>query len=285
MVLDSPRLSRRQRGGVIWAAPRGPLKLNVGEIHVWRANLDQHGGSLGALARMLDVEERRKAALFPLLRHRRRYIIARAALREILGRYLGVPPPGVMFRYGERGKPELGRGSLHFSVSHSGQVAVFAISGAGPVGIDVEQIRDGIDRTVARSFLSPEAARELDALAPHRRLQTFFKAWTRMEACTKACGWGIENGIRTLEKFLYPGPERLLSFTSAGSPDYAPDRCVHHICVHDISAHKGCAAALAAGTTRRPFRYWTWEADQCRYGALRLFPDEAASHTSCELTR
>ncbi len=282
MVLDAPPLClRRQLGDLVWAAaPRGPLRLNVGEIHVWRANLDQHGGSLGALVRMLNPAERGKAALFPLPRQRRRYIIGRAALLEILGRYLGVPAHAVVFRYGVHGKPELGRGNLHFSVSHSEEAAVFAISAAGPVGIDVEQIRGGIDRVVARSFLSREAARDLDALSPRRRLETFFQAWTRMEACTKACGWGIEDGISTLEKFLYPGPKRVLSFPSSGPPDCAPDWCVHGVWVQDISAYKGCAAALAAGTIRRPFCYWTWEAGTRRSGgALRLFPDETASHT------
>src|SRR3954465_11899542 len=69
-----------------------------------------------------------------------------------------------------------GSGECEWSFSDSGDLAVLAVSRAGPLGADVEQLRErhSIER-VARRALGP-AARDAIAAAPaRRRLERFYR--------------------------------------------------------------------------------------------------------------
>jgi 4'-phosphopantetheinyl transferase len=69
---------------------------------------------------------------------------------------------------------------------------VLGVSRGGPVGADVEQLRErhSIER-VARRALGP-AARDAIAAAPaRRRLERFYRCWTAAEASAKAGGAGL----------------------------------------------------------------------------------------------
>ena len=103
--------------------------------------LDVGSEALSASAALLSPAERQRASRFAFDRDRRRFMVARAQLRELLAVRLGVPPESIELAYGERGKPVLGRhfaeSDLHFNVSHSEDVAVYAFSLGREIGIDV----------------------------------------------------------------------------------------------------------------------------------------------------
>ena len=68
-------------------------------------------------------------------------------------------PAAITFSYGDKGKPELdaeaGAGRLHFNLTHSGDLALIALTTFAPVGVDIEHIdrrRDYV--AVARRVLS-----------------------------------------------------------------------------------------------------------------------------------
>jgi 4'-phosphopantetheinyl transferase len=75
----------------------------------------------------------------------RRYIVARGALRLILARYLAISPARVAFHYGLHGKPSLVSpspgGALEFNLSHTDDIALYAVTRGIPLGVDVEGIR------------------------------------------------------------------------------------------------------------------------------------------------
>jgi 4'-phosphopantetheinyl transferase len=124
----------------------------------------------------------------------RRYLIARAALRDILSRYLGVLPGSLVFAYGPYGKPGLVAppAPLEFNLSHSGDLALLAVAADQPLGVDLEQIRPKRNLlAIAKRMFSPQEYRQLRQLQHERRLQAFFGAWTAMEAQAKARGCGI----------------------------------------------------------------------------------------------
>ncbi len=105
-----------------------------------------------------------------------------AAAGLLLRRFLGVADDG-MIKYNEYGKPELKSGR-HFSLSHSGQYTVLAVSDM-PVGVDIERIYD-VKPGVMRKVCTPE---EFDwaSLEP----KNFFTIWTRKESVVKAIGKGF----------------------------------------------------------------------------------------------
>jgi 4'-phosphopantetheinyl transferase len=116
------------------------------------------------------------------------------ALREVLGRYLGLDPGEVELAARPGGKPELAgeaAGRLRFNLSHSGEVALIAV-GSDEVGVDVERIDPSRNlEGVARRIFGPEAAEELTRVPLAARAAAFYARWTAHEARVKLSGEGF----------------------------------------------------------------------------------------------
>ena len=112
-----------------------PLKTPEDEVHVWRVDLDT--------------------------------VASQWALREILGRYLGLPGEELRFAANRHGKPRLAdpEGELAFNLSHSGSLALVAVA-RREVGVDVERIRT-------------------------KRPVDFYRRWADREARVKYLGTGL----------------------------------------------------------------------------------------------
>ncbi len=108
--------------------------------------LDTRPEAVRALAGLLSAEERRRADRYEFDRDRRRYIVARARLRQLLAARLKTRPEAVELVCGGHGKPALAQRSgdtdWRFNVSHRDEMAVYAFSQGREVGIDVEAIRN-----------------------------------------------------------------------------------------------------------------------------------------------
>lgn len=165
-------------------------------VYVWRAPLDIPRSLLGALWPTLDPNERAQASAFRSQRLRHRFVASRGIRRLLLGWWIGRPAHELRFHEGPHGKPRLappGSARPQFSVAHSGDLAVFALTDpARPVGVDVEAVRpQPADPAVERTLLHPLERHELAGLPPSRRTEAFFKIWTRKEAYLKATGTGL----------------------------------------------------------------------------------------------
>lgn len=165
---------------------------------------------------VLSAAERDRAERFAFARDRRRFVVARAELRRLLGARLGAAPEEVDLGYGACGKPALaGRfadSGLRFNLSHRDDVAVYALSSAGEIGVDVEAVRviDDADSIAARIF-SPRENEAYLALDPADRPLGFFNCWTRKEAFVKATGDGLSRPLDGFDVSLAPGdPARIL---------------------------------------------------------------------------
>jgi 4'-phosphopantetheinyl transferase len=169
-----------------------------------------------ASAVLLSDDERLRARRFVFDRDARRYIVARARLRQLLGVRLSVPPESVEFVYGAHGKPALARrfadSGLCFNVSHCDDVAVYALSHGRAIGIDVEAIRviGDADVIAARVFARREN-QAYQALDARDKPLGFFNCWTRKEAFIKALGDGLSHPLDRFEVSLAPGePAKVL---------------------------------------------------------------------------
>jgi 4'-phosphopantetheinyl transferase len=200
-------------------------------VHLWQASLitaEDHSS-------LLSPTELLRAASFHFRQDRARFIAGRGLLRSILGRYLNVEPRDLQFTSGPNGKPELtGAGTcLHFNLSHSGDLMLLAVSHAHEVGVDVEQVREGLNTDeLAQNYFPAAEAEELRLLPDVERTLRFFELWTATEARLKASGEGLANGTTIIN----PDRWSLLSLTPAD----------------------GYAAALAVEGAEFALTCWTW---------------------------
>ena len=204
-----------------WARPPALPALSGDEIHVWRAPLRMPTSYTRQLAKILSPDERARADQFCFKQDRDRFIACRGLLRVILGHYLGAEPSRLQFCYGAWGKPALsetlsGEG-LRFNLSHSGELALFAVARDREIGIDLERVRPmpALEQLTERILSGREKA-HLRALLPGQQQAFFFKCWTCKEAYAKARGEGLRQPFDRVEVSTVPGePPRLLSI--AGS--------------------------------------------------------------------
>ncbi len=198
-----------------WPEPAALPALADGEVHVWRAPLDQPEDRLEALRRTLAPDERQRAERFHFDRDRRHFVAARGLLRTLLGRYLGRGPETLQFAYNPQGKPMLvgDNGTLRFNLAHSHGLALFAVSRGRELGVDLERIRpEFAGEPVAQRFFSPREVAALRALSDERRHEAFFVCWTRKEAYLKATGKGLTLPLDCFDVSLLPGePAALLA--------------------------------------------------------------------------
>ena len=200
------------------------------EFEVLTTRLDVGSEAIRASATVLSPAERQRAGRFALDRDRRRFVVARAQLRELLAARLDVPPESVELDYGECGKPALGRhfaeSHLHFNVSHCGDVAVYAFSLGREIGVDVEAVRTIRDADdIAARFFSRRENEAYLALDLCDKPLGFFNCWTRKEAFVKALGRGLDQPLDSFEVSLAPGdPARILRVEGA-----AGDQCGWHM--------------------------------------------------------
>ena len=181
--------------------PAGPIRpqLAPGEIHLWRAALDNPIRLAGAEA-VLSPDEVLRAGRFAFGADRDRFIAAHGALRMVLGLYLSADPQSLEFRIGPTGKPALVQTftDLRFNLSHSGDLALIAITRGREVGVDVERVHDDIEiDPIVEHYFEPGEAWALRTALPQERVGRFFDLWTRKEACVKAEGGSLGTMART----------------------------------------------------------------------------------------
>jgi 4'-phosphopantetheinyl transferase len=209
-------------------------------MRIWQADLrcsDEWIENFAAPVLAPDESERRGRESHQVWRRR---VVARAALRIALGRHLDRPPGSLEFALGPGGKPRLagaaGGNDVFFNLSRSGDLCLIAISDDGPVGVDVEEIRDvpELAGLVRSRFAASEAAAILER-SGKERLRAFYRCWTRKEACVKALGTEIGSGLDSVVVSVGDKPV-LLSAPGARAGEWS---------LLDLALHEGFTGALA----------------------------------------
>jgi 4'-phosphopantetheinyl transferase len=206
----------RAEGSTAQAWKRGPEAPVIWpqEIHVWRAGLDVPWS--WSFDEALSLDDRVRADRFRFESDRRRFCVARASLKLILGRYLKLKPGRLELDTGEYGKPYLtnrrGAYDLRFNLSHSHRLALIAISRDREVGADIEFMRPNfVTDDVVKHFFSRAEVEQFASLAPAFQTQSFFNCWTRKEAYIKGRGEGLSCALDEFDVSLLPGePARLI---------------------------------------------------------------------------
>lgn len=173
-------------------------------MDVWRVNLSLQEDSEACFA-ILAADEQARAERFHFAEHRRRFVVAHAALRCILANRIGVPPADLTFGQNPYGKPFLtNSGGPAFSLSHSHEMALCAVACEGEVGIDIEWCRELPYADLAQRFFAPTEWNTLKELAEDERAAGFFACWTRKEAYMKAKGLGLSLPLDSFVVAAHP---------------------------------------------------------------------------------
>ncbi len=96
------------------------------------------------------------------------------------------------------GKPYLVSLPYHISLSHSFDYAAVMISKSGPVGIDIEQIKDKVER-IANKFMRPEEQAFMDR---QHKIDHLYVCWCAKEAIYKCYGQKVVSFADNI--FLQP---------------------------------------------------------------------------------
>ena len=178
-----------------WAPAPSTRRATVGVLDLWRADL---AAASDGLEDLLCADERERARRMRGAREQRLWIRSRGVLRALLGRYLDRDPRTLRFALGPHGKPALcdegawPAADLRFNLSHSGPLALYAVTAVHAVGIDVEVARREIDElAIAARVLGREQAQRLSSLDPEARTRAFLRAWVANEAAVKCRGTGL----------------------------------------------------------------------------------------------
>ena len=180
----------------VWSPAPNDLILADHEVHLWRAGLELPSPQVQQLRGILTDDELDRADRFCFEIDRRRFIAARGILRSILSCYLAICPGHLRFCYNQYGKPclapEFSSSLLNFNLSHSGSMALYAITRNMEIGIDVERVRSDFEyEEIAKRFFSINEVANLRTMPTEKRLEAFYHYWTRKEAYIKAQGKGL----------------------------------------------------------------------------------------------
>lgn len=214
----------------LWSKAPAQPRLTPGEIHVWRASLTERD-RVQECSAVLSPDELIRANRFAFEEDRGHFIIAHAALRTVLARYVGGDARELEFSTGEHGKPRLRQAftDVRFNLSHTDGLALIAVSRGREVGVDVERVDDGIEfEQIADHYFEPRETWDLRTTPAEERATRFFDVWTRKEAALKASGTGIGA---------------------------APDA---RFCVRNLSPAAGYAGAVASEGEDWRLACWEW---------------------------
>lgn len=230
-----------------------PMPVAAEEVRVWQVSVAANPHpDLGALAP--EELERARRMRHPEREHA--FLVGRAALRSVLAHELGEPPTAMHFSTGPHGKPFLDPArSLHFNLSHSGDVVLVAVADGREVGVDVERIKPHVDHgALARRFFSPLENRHLAAVDSASRRATFFALWTCKEALLKAWGVGLSLPLDRFDVAVDPHRPAQLLHVREGPGAHG------EWSVHRLEPGSGYAGAVAVTTpvASVTWRRWGW---------------------------
>lgn len=146
------------------------------EFALWRIEEDAD-----TLYRQLQLNEQEKAYVEQLANGKRHlhWLGTRVLLRTMLN-----TDEYIDCQIDSHGKPYLVNLPYHISLSHSFDYAAVMISKSRPVGIDIEQIKQKVER-IAPKFLSAE---ERATISTQNKIEHLYVCWCAKEAVYKCYG-------------------------------------------------------------------------------------------------
>lgn len=208
----------------MWMKAPEHYSLVPGVIHLWKLDLLAPPDPLEYYQEIISNEEKERAARFYFPKDAHQFMVGRAVLRILLGRYLDVSPASLSFTFSEFGKPSVANAiDLHFNISHSGGLAVMGFTRAASIGVDLEKVKPNLEiKPIASRFFAEREQEVLFSLPDHLQLSAFYQCWTSKEAFIKAHGQGLSLPLDEFEVEVHPAKEAALK-----SVHWEPELATH----------------------------------------------------------
>jgi len=186
-----------------------------------------------ALAGLVSQERRDRVARFRFRQDVVNAMVGEAIARDAISAGAGIDPAALVISPDRYGKPHAENISgVHFNLSHSGSMVVFAISDV-PVGVDVEIVKQARLSVAKRFFCDDEYELVASGLADQD--EAFFNIWTMKESYLKWEGKGLVGALDSFSVF---------EIMRKGRPVFHRVDVRHGVCCHacadasNVSSHK-----------------------------------------------
>ena len=189
-------------------------ELGGSQVDLWFANLEDFDLCLVGreCADWLNSEEANRMRRYQSRRQQEHFVLGRIILRLTLSKYFGCSPSDFNFHTDNQGKLFLNSNnppSLFFSLSHSYNRLVVAVSRVRDMGIDVELVNEKREiLKIAKRYFSPREFQDLSNLKVSVQTKRFYELWTLKESVLKALGVGL-SGFLSKVKFTFPTSDKL----------------------------------------------------------------------------
>ncbi|UED86259.1 4'-phosphopantetheinyl transferase family protein [Streptomyces profundus] len=227
----------------------------------------------------LSPREERRAERFLRPEAAVAYVRGRSAIRVVLGHVLGEAPGEVRIATAPGGGPVLlDHQDRSVSWSITAGVLLVAVGRGARVGVDVEVLRPvRSPARVLRTFYPG-----VHTLGAFREPETFFSAWTLLEAAVKATGRGLSRGARQVRLHRPPGAVRCVLAGVADGSECAWTGRTDRFAVPGSTTE--VMTAVVTHGARTPLRLHTWRLPEPARlpapgrppGAAEPLPDRAA---------
>ena len=169
-------------------------KLSNNSISIWGIQVSKYSKNIDNIYNILSINEQLKANNLKNKNHARASVLARGALRILLGAYENSAPEGLNFSKTKDGKPFLPNSRINFNISHSSDWIILAFCKDHSIGVDLEAIRDIDFLRISKRYFNQEEQIFLINSDDPKRL--FFDLWSRKEAIIKAKGKRLLTEIK-----------------------------------------------------------------------------------------
>ena len=181
-------------------------------IRVFLTTIDSTEDVIQKAISFLNGEELRRFSLIKTTNRSLQFLYGRVLVKTCLQRHFKLLPtqyvitaladhkPQILPASLEKGTDKMTKKTTLFpeiSISHSGSHIVCALSTDGPIGIDIEQVKERSNLArLAQRVLAPAEKKVFRQLAKNEQHRYFYEHWTLKEAYYKAKGASVSNFSR-----------------------------------------------------------------------------------------
>ena len=108
-----------------------------------------------------------------------------------------VPPTPLNVKYNLFGKPFITDGFKNFSITHSGNLVIVAVS-QSEIGVDAEIAQKKVYTHIAPKVFSEKELNEYENLFGEAKTEYFLSKWTQKEAYLKYVGTGLTKDLSSV---------------------------------------------------------------------------------------
>ena len=149
---------------------------------------------------LMSDEKKKRLNRFRFENDRKRSVAGEMLARQMISEYCSANEGDIVFLPDKFGKPYAKGLKVHFSISHSNDMALCAV-GPSPVGADIEKIREIKDSVIERVCTEHEIEYvNKQEITHEERMRRFFEVWTFKEAYFKYLGTGLSD-FKSLDLF------------------------------------------------------------------------------------